>query len=241
MDLTAVATAIADAYEPARTGYPCRIGQVDTIQTFLEAVEAGNYLQTAADLADISQETIRLWMKRGEAGEEPFKLFLGAVKRATARAEAQEVQKVRAAGNDPRFWAASMTYLERRHPEKWGRRNESQDSPKIIVQIGVQATDVQVSVLTSTPSPTLDTASDLRLPVTVDSMEGESHANQDLSPDPCLIKTHSVNPASDHPQPSAGRTVLPPPRRSGLVSPRGVSGGETKSRRLARKEKKDTV
>lgn len=146
MDLAAVATAIADAYEPPVTGRPSPIGDAQKVQDFLTALEDGDYLQTAADYAGISYETITRWMKRGEAGEEPFVAFCKACKRATARAEHNALKKVRDAGADPRFWAAEMTYLERRHPEKWGRRNESQDGPKVVVQIGVHASDVRVLV-----------------------------------------------------------------------------------------------
>lgn len=63
-----------------------------------------------------------------------------------------EVAKVREAGKDPRFWAASMTYLERRHPERWARRQDSNDGPKVIVQIGVRDSDVQVQIA-SPPNP----------------------------------------------------------------------------------------
>lgn len=154
MDLTAVATAIADAYEPPPLGRPSPIGDAAIVQDFLKALEDGDYIQTAADYAGISHDTITRWMKRGEAGEEPFAAFCVACKRATARAEHNALEKVRKAGADPRFWAAEMTYLERRHPEKWGRRNESQDGPRVLVQIGVQATDVQVSIASSA-SPSL--------------------------------------------------------------------------------------
>jgi hypothetical protein len=64
-----------------------------------------------------------------------------------------EVSKVRKAGADPRFWAASMTYLERRHPERWARRSEGNDGPKVVVQIGVRDSDVQVSIQGNTPTP----------------------------------------------------------------------------------------
>jgi len=76
---------------------------------------------------------------------------MAALKRASARAEAIEVAKVRKAGDDPRFWAASMTYLERRHPERWARRSEDGNSPRVVVQIGCKDSDVQVCI--SSPSP----------------------------------------------------------------------------------------
>lgn len=145
-DLARIAHDIAAAYIPPQTGRPADIGNADIVQELLEAVDNGNYIETAAELAGISKTTIYEWLKRGEAGETPYKSFANALKRASARAEAAEVTKVREAGNDPRFWAASMTYLERRHPERWARRQEGNDGPKVIVQIGVRDSDVQVSI-----------------------------------------------------------------------------------------------
>jgi hypothetical protein len=49
-------------------------------------------------------------------------------------------------GKDPRFWAAEMTYLERRHPDRWGRRQEEAAGPKVVVQIGIKDSDVQISL-----------------------------------------------------------------------------------------------
>jgi hypothetical protein len=147
MDAAAIATQIANGYTPPATGrQDSQIAHVDVVQQLLEAVEAGNYIETAADLAGISKVTVYSWLKRGEEGEKPFNLFAHAMKRASARAEAIEVGKVREAGKDPRFWAASMTYLERRHPEKWARRSEDSAGPKVVVQIGVRDSDVQVSI-----------------------------------------------------------------------------------------------
>lgn len=152
MDLQQIATRIADAYEAPHTGRPSPIGDHETLLDFFKAIEDGNYTDTACDIAGISHESLRRWLKRADDGEEPYITFRAALKRISARAEGIEVQKVRKAGEDPRFWAASMTYLERRHPEKWGRRNESQDGPRVLVQIGVQTTDVQVSIASSSSS-----------------------------------------------------------------------------------------
>jgi len=41
-----------------------------------------------------------------------------------------------------------MTALERRHPERWARRQEGNDGPKVVVQIGVNDKDVQVNCIT---------------------------------------------------------------------------------------------
>jgi hypothetical protein len=161
-DLALIAADIANAYQPPHTGSLSRIGEADTVQQLLEALNDGNYLETAAELAGLSKASVYTWFKRGEAGEEPYKTFTDACKRATARAEAAEVKKVRTAGEDPRFWAASMTYLERRHPDRWARRSEDSNSPKVIVQIGVKDSDVQVQIATGyaeSAKPLSDSAS----------------------------------------------------------------------------------
>lgn len=152
-DLARIAADIAHAYQPPATGRPADIGNADIVQELLEAVNNGNYIETACDLAGLSKTTVYDWIKRGEANQTPYKAFANALKRAQARAEAAEVTKVRNAGNDPRFWAASMTYLERRHPERWARRQDGNDGPKVVVQIGVRDSDVQVSVTSVSPTP----------------------------------------------------------------------------------------
>jgi len=56
---------------------------------------------------------------------------------------------VRAAGKQPQFWAAEMTYLERKYPDRWGRRQDDQSVPKVIVQIGIKDSDVSISTVSS--------------------------------------------------------------------------------------------
>jgi hypothetical protein len=149
MNCQQLATDITSAYIPPETGRPSAIGDQETVFQFLNAIHDGNYIETACELADISRETYRQWTKRAEDGEPPYVALIGAAKRASAIAEAMEVSKVRKAGADPRFWAASMTYLERRHPERWARRSEGNDGPKVVVQIGVRDADVQVCIASS--------------------------------------------------------------------------------------------
>lgn len=150
MNLELLATDIASQY----IGDPrCRISEPDTVQQFLEAINDGNYVETAAELTGISKQTWYTWRKRGETGEQPFAALLDAVKRAEARSEASEVAKVRTAGNDPRFWAASMTYLERRHPDRWARRTDDGNSPKVLVQIGVADAEVKVLIASTSSTP----------------------------------------------------------------------------------------
>jgi hypothetical protein len=147
MTLQERAQHIADMYHPPATGRPSAIGNPDRVGEFLEAVAAGNYLDTAAHLAGLHKDTVYTWLKRAEQDEEPFKTFADALKKAEASAEADAVRHVRQAGKLPQFWAAEMTFLERRHPERWGRRTDVDLGPKVIVQVGIKDSDVSISVL----------------------------------------------------------------------------------------------
>ena len=158
MNLTQLATDIASSYQPPNTGRPSAIGDSQLLQELFDQIEAGNYPETACELAGLHLNTYRNWIKRGEAGETPFNAFLFAVKRASARAEALAVSRVRDAGKDPRFWAAEMTYLERRHPEKWGRRSEGSHGPSVQVYVGgVDIKDVKIAIVNTAPQELSDT------------------------------------------------------------------------------------
>lgn len=159
------AQSIADAYQPPPTGRPSEIADAPLLQELFSAVQAGNYLETACELVGLAPATVYNWKKRGQAGEAPYDRFLETLKRASAQAEAQAVANVRTAGKLPQFWAAEMTYLERRHPDRWGRRQDSNDQPKVVVNIGVGAENVRVSVVSpptfAPDSPLEDSANSL--------------------------------------------------------------------------------
>jgi hypothetical protein len=125
---------------------PGRIGRL------VDALLEGNYRDTAATLAGLTSRSVRSWMEAAERGEGRYEVVANVIRVAEALAEAASVRNVRAAGKDPRFWAADMTYLERKYPDRWGRRNEDQATPRVIVQIGIQACDVQVSMPPAAPS-----------------------------------------------------------------------------------------
>jgi hypothetical protein len=52
----------------------------------------------------------------------------------------------------PQYWPAIATFLERKAPERWGKRNDDSNTPKVIVQIGIRDADVTINGLS--PSDT---------------------------------------------------------------------------------------
>jgi hypothetical protein len=101
----------------------------------IKLVEAGNYVEVAAAACGIGRRTYYDWMDRGRkaldksgpisAIEQPYADLAERVEVATARAEIAAVDKVR---KQSKLWQASMTYLERRFPDRWGRRQAIEHS-----------------------------------------------------------------------------------------------------------------
>src|SRR5262249_37630654 len=92
----------------------------------------------------------RAWIKRADDGEERYKPIACLIRLAEAIAEADALADVRKAGRDPRNWCAAMTFLERRHPSRFGRRAPEEQRGGVTVIVGVKLEDVQVNVAAPT-------------------------------------------------------------------------------------------
>ena len=124
-------------------GRPSKVSP-ELTQQVVDALLDGNYMETAAAVVGISKSTLYRWLRKAEELEVnalelaaeaedlepdlysyvdpadwPLLDFRHSVKSAEAWAEAELLRKARAAGLG---WQAFMTILERRHPQRWGRR-----------------------------------------------------------------------------------------------------------------------
>lgn len=106
----------------------------------IELIKAGNYIEVACAACGITDKSYYNWVAKGRNiietyGEDtedwPETLsqherncveFFESIKQATAQAEAFAVASIRK--QMPTQWAAAMTYLERRYPGRWKRREE---------------------------------------------------------------------------------------------------------------------
>lgn len=100
----------------------------------VKAISQGNYYEAACSYAGISYSTFREWMNKGAAeqdaaeeqeGQEEqegteFSDFLEAIKKAESAAELRLVQEWQK--HIPNNWQAIATFMERRYPDRWGRR-----------------------------------------------------------------------------------------------------------------------
>lgn len=99
----------------------------------VKAVEQGNYILVACRLAGIRVTTYKNWMERGLADDSgKYFDFYEAVMEAEARFETSLVAQIKA--QIPESWQAGMTLLERRFPQRWGRRDRMEHSFDVMAQ-----------------------------------------------------------------------------------------------------------
>jgi len=100
------------------------------IQALSLAISRGNYLVTSCQLCNISENQVYLWLKQAQedyttgltADDSLFIRLYESLKRAEAKAEDLLVQVVRDSATVKKEWLPAITMLERRHPDRWGRR-----------------------------------------------------------------------------------------------------------------------
>ena len=96
----------------------CKLDQ-HTVDIICEHIANGNYPSVACEAAGVSDETLRQWVIRAEAGEKPFLEFLAELKKAEATAEANRLAKIGQAGE--KSWQANAWVLERTKPQRYGQ------------------------------------------------------------------------------------------------------------------------
>lgn len=87
----------------------------------VDAIRAGNYKEVAARYAGIGETTFYEWLKKGgQCKNGVYTEFQKAVKNAEAEAEVRDVALIEMAAKEN--WTAAAWRLERRHPDRWGRK-----------------------------------------------------------------------------------------------------------------------
>ena len=119
-------------------------------EKIVSAIRAGNYANVAAEYGGICAATFYRWLQKGEAAKSgQFREFCDAVKKAEREAEVRAVAQIQK--HMDRNWKAAMTYLERKHPDRWGRRDH--------LKIEIDPREALVDLLAISPED-LDSAID---------------------------------------------------------------------------------
>ncbi|MDQ0417577.1 transposase-like protein [Croceifilum oryzae] len=98
-------------------------------QKIVDSLRMGNYIETAAAYSGISKSTLYDWLKKGAREENgKYKNFSDAVQKAMAEAEMRDVAVISQASKEN--WQASAWRLERKYPNRWGRKTQHEISGK---------------------------------------------------------------------------------------------------------------
>jgi hypothetical protein len=114
-----------------------RILSPELIEQLCAYVRQGNYNVTAVQACGIHERTFYSWLERGkrelevrpEDGTEPESLYmqlLQSLKKSEAEAQIKIAKVVTDCAVKDGQWLAGMTFLERRWPDQYGRRERKQ-------------------------------------------------------------------------------------------------------------------
>lgn len=108
-------------------------------EKILQAVQAGNYFNTACAYADVDPGTAYGWVRRGEGRDpehgptEPYIEFARELRRAHAVAEMHKVAIISVAAGE--HWQAAAWWLERMFPDRYALRNRSSVSVELKAEV----------------------------------------------------------------------------------------------------------
>ena len=86
-----------------------------------DTLVAGHYREVACKLAGIDRKTLLNWLKRGERERLwVYRELYLAVEKSEAKVEVFLLKNIETAS--AKSWFASAWFLERKHPERWGKR-----------------------------------------------------------------------------------------------------------------------
>ena len=112
---------------PHPIGRPPKL-TVEMIEQFCDLLIQGKTIARAALLTGISESTIYRWLALGkkEGTEAIYVELVERVSEATECSEFELLQRLRTAGEKPEHWRSTAWILERRFPERYGKKSSTQ-------------------------------------------------------------------------------------------------------------------
>lgn len=99
----------------------------DAKPAILEHLRSGHYRKDAANLEGVSFQQFNVWRH-----DDPE--FAEGIKRAEAESISALVERIRSASEDPQRWTAAAWLLERRFPQRWGKRERLDQKTTLTVE-----------------------------------------------------------------------------------------------------------
>lgn len=99
-------------------------------QKIVDAIRMGAYIETAAAYAGIRKSTFYDWLRKGASAKRgKYREFSDAIEKALAESEMRDLEVIAQASKEN--WQAAAWRLERKFPDRWGRRKPKNEIAKI--------------------------------------------------------------------------------------------------------------
>lgn len=123
-------------------------------EKIVQGLRGGAHRSTAAQFGGVSHTTLRNWLLLAEDPQAPpeYVEFLDEVTKAEADAEIIRLARINKAGADG-VWQADTWWLERKMPEKWGKKDRTQmeitgaDGGPVSIQASLGADSAAIGAL----------------------------------------------------------------------------------------------
>ena len=121
---------------------PYKLLDTQLTERLLNAIRLGSYIEHACYYEGINARTFRMWRKTATEGIEPYKSFWVEVTKAESEAIVRRLGRIEKAGQDGN-WQADAWVLERKYPDKFGRRDrlELSGDPNAPIEIELNWSD----------------------------------------------------------------------------------------------------
>lgn len=119
----ATATESQASRADAKPGRPSKLTP-EVHAAIVDKMRAGSFLDHAARLSGVHPSTVHRWLEQGdpEDAPEPYASFAADFRQAEAEAEETAKEQLRTWGGTE--WKATLAFLERRFPDRWGQKTE---------------------------------------------------------------------------------------------------------------------
>lgn len=119
----------------------------EMVNRFVQYLQEGNYISTCCKLCGIDNSTFYEWKAKAEVGDPEYVDFVEKIAQAEAEAEQVHVKNILDKGKEG-VWQCDAWWLERKFPEKWGRRDR--------INVGANDDDKQIEISIKIKEPDND-------------------------------------------------------------------------------------
>ena len=118
----------------------------------VQAIVGGNDITVAAAYAGIHKAQFYRWLEKGEQQQQGiYRAFRDAIQKAQADAETRNVALIAKAAQEG-TWTAAAWWLERKYPERWGRKERHEVTGKDGGDMIIRVVYADVDIDTTAPT-----------------------------------------------------------------------------------------